>query len=191
MSDYNSFRTKKRKTRQFRPIFKMPRQIEPPQPYQDSGLPAFADELLLAIIEKIDSHSALCNLAATSSRFQGLVEPYVWRSLLVTHGEHARDIAHALDSREGRPSYVYELSVRYPHDKSNGIEELTHFIGLMEKLRHLTIESPCPNNSEYARPIYFDGFTKIDYRALLEAATYPRAGLSPALPMLQSRKHHV
>jgi hypothetical protein len=154
------------------------------------GLLSLADELLLAIIDRIDSKKALCNFAASSPRLQGLAEPYVWRSLLVTHGSHASRIAAALDSRESRPSYVHELSIRYPDSQREGIEELNPFIGLMEKLRHLTIESPCPNNSEWENT-YFDGSTRVDYRALLEASVYPRAGVAPALPMLQSRKHRM
>jgi hypothetical protein len=179
---------KKRKIRHFRPVFKMDRSTETQLQAPQSGLLALVDELVLAIIDQIDSKETLCNLSSTCSRFQGLTEPYIWRSLLVTNGSHARRVAASLDSRETRPSHVHELSIRYPDDKKEGIEELNHFIGLMEKLRHLTIESPCPNNSEWMRNTYFDGFTKIDYRALLEAAIYPVAGLPPALSMLQSRK---
>ena len=180
-------KTKKRKTtRHFRPTFKMPR-LRLPRP--ESGLLALVDELLLSVIDQIDCHESLCNLAATCLRFQGLVEPYVWRSLFITNGSHAHNVACALDSHEPRTSYVYDLSVRYPYDQSSGIEQLNQFIGWMTKLRHLTIESPCPNNNEFHHSTYFDEATKIDYKALLEAAVYPRPGSSPTLPMLQSRKY--
>lgn len=182
---------KKRKIRHYRPIFKMHRQAETQQSSQQSGLLSLVDEILLTIIDHIDSRETLYNLAATCSHLQGLTEPYIWRSLLVTKGDHARDIARALDSREERVSSIHELSIRYPDERRNGIEKLNHFIGMMDKLRHLTIESPCPNNTEWSRGTYFDGWTRIDYRSLLEAAVYPRAGLSPALPMLQSSKPTV
>ncbi|KAF2683016.1 hypothetical protein K458DRAFT_340897 [Lentithecium fluviatile CBS 122367] len=181
---------KKRKVRHFRAVFRMDRQAETHQQPAQSGLLSLVDELLLAILDQIDSKEALCNLAATCSRLQGLAEPYIWRSLLVTQGSHARHIAAALDGRDNRPSHIHELSIRYPDDQREGIEELNHFIGLMGKLRHLTIESPCPNNSEWTRNTYFDGSTRINYRALLEASVYPRAGISPALPMLQSLTLH-
>ena len=179
---------KKRKIRHFRPVFKMNRPTETHLDAPQSGLLALVDEVLLAIIDQIDSKETLCNLASVCARFQGLTEPYIWRSLLVTKGSHARRVAASLDSRETRPSHVHELSIRYPDEHREGIEELEHFIGLMEKLRHLTIESPCPNNSEWTRNTYFDGSTRIDYRALLEAAVYPIAGAPPVLPMLQSRE---
>jgi hypothetical protein len=181
--------SKKRKVRHFRPVFKMVRPMKT-QSQPQSGLLALVDELLLAILDQIDSKEALCNLSATCFRLQGLAEPYVWRSLLVTKGSHARHLAVALDSREVRTSHVHELSIRYPDGQRDGIEDLNHFIGLMEKLRHLTIESPCPNNNEWTQNP-FDGATRINYRALLQAAVFPRAGLSPTLPMLQSRKRNT
>jgi hypothetical protein len=179
---------KKRKIRHFRPVFRMNRPTESQPQAPRSGILALVDELLLAIIDQIDSKRALINLASTCSCFQGLVEPYIWRTLLVTRGGYARRLAAALDSRETRPSYVHDLSIRYPDTAREGIEELNHFIGQMNKLRHLTIESPCPNNSEWTRDTYFDGSTRIDYRALLEAAVHPYSGMSPALPLLQSRR---
>jgi hypothetical protein len=180
--------SKRRKTRHVRISLKLDRTMEKKLQPQHSALLCLVDELLLAVIDQINSREALCNLAATCLRLQGLAEPYIWRSLLVTKGSHARRIADALDSWGPRPSHVHELSIRYPDDQREGIEELNHFIGLMEKLRHLTIESPCPNNTEWTQNTYFDSSTKIDYRGLFEAAVYPQPSVPPALPLLQSRK---
>jgi hypothetical protein len=155
----------------------------------NSGLLRLVDELLLNVIDHIDTHDALINLAATCTRFQGLVEPYIWRKLLVLKGAHARRVVEALDSQDERADYVQDLSIRYQDDHREGIEELNHYVGLMNKLRHLHIESPCPNNSEWqAGTIYFDGYSRIDYTNLLASAVYPRFGGQMALPMLQSRK---
>lgn len=152
------------------------------------GLLSLVDELLLNIIDQIDAHQTLCSLAATCMRFQGLVEPYVWRSLLVLKGAHARRIATALDSKDERMEYIHELAIRYKDDYRDGIEELNEFTGLMTKLRHLTVESPCPNNSEWRSGVYFDGWSRVDYTNLLAAAVYPRLGTPLVLPVLQSRK---
>lgn len=157
----------------------------------ERGLLSLVDELLLNIIDHIDNHAALCNLAATCTRFQDLVEPYIWRKLLVLTGAHARGIAMALDSREDRVECIKEISIRYKDDYRSGIEELNHFMGLMENLRHLTLESPCPNNSEWRQGVYFDGWSRIDYTNLLASAVYPRQGLPLALPLLQSCKFHT
>jgi hypothetical protein len=147
------------------------------------------DELLLNIIDHIDARDALCSLAATCARFQGLVEPYIWRHLQVIQGSHAQKIATALDSRDQRTDYIQDLSIRYADDFRDGIEDLNHGIGLMSRLRHLHIESPCPNNSEWQmNDIYFDGYSRIDYTNLLASAVYPRIGAPLALPMLQSCK---
>ena len=181
---------KKRKTRHPGYIFRMSRQ-EPGSTQlalAPNGLLSLVDELLLNIIDHIETHQALCNLAATCMRFQDLVEPYIWRDLLVLKGSHARNVATSLDRRDARVDYVKTLSVRYKDDYRDGIEDLNHFIGVMEKLRHLEIESPCPNNSEWRAGVFFDGYSRIDYMNLLAGAVYPRLGLPLALPMLQSCK---
>jgi hypothetical protein len=182
---------KKRKTRHSGYKFKMSRQ-EPGSTQAAlacSGLLSLVDELLLNIIDHIDNQEALCYLAMTCTRFQGLVEPYIWRDLLVLTGGHARRIMEALDSREERVDYIQNLSIRYKEERKEGIEELNHFIALMSKLKHLTLESPCPNNDEWRGGLFFDGFSRINYTDLLASAVYPREGLSPALPMLQSREY--
>jgi hypothetical protein len=179
---------KKRKIRHSGYVFKMSRQ-EPGQTQlalASNGLLSLVDELLLNIIDHIDNRKALCQLASTCTRFQGLVEPYIWRDLLVLTGGHARYIAQALDSRDQRADYIQSLSIRYKDEYKEGIEELNHFIALMSRLRHLTLESPCPNNQEWRSGVFFDGYSRIDYTNLLASAVYPRSGLQLTLPMLQS-----
>lgn len=179
---------KKRKTRHSGYVFRMSRQ-EPGNTQlalAPHGLLSLVDELLLNIIDHIDNHQALCSLAATCMRFQDLVEPYIWRDLLVLTGNHARNIAAAFDKRDARIDYVKSLAVRYKDDYREGIEELNHFIALMGRLKHLQLESPCPNNSEWRAGVFFDGYSRIDYTNLLASAVYPRLGLPLAMPMLQS-----
>ncbi|KAH7093459.1 hypothetical protein FB567DRAFT_515383 [Paraphoma chrysanthemicola] len=193
MPSISSAGAKKRKTRHPGYTFRMSRS-EPgitQLALADHGLLSLVDELLLNIIDYIDSHAALCQLAATCMRFQGLVEPYVWRNLLVLKGSHALQVARALDSREERIEYIQSMSIRYEDDHRSGIEELNHFLGIMGKLRHLTLETPCPNNSEWRSGVYFDGWSRIDFTNLLASAVYPRLGLPLALPMLQSLTLHA
>ena len=152
----------------------------------EGGFSSLADELLLNIIDYLDSHAALCNLAATCRRFQGLTEPYIWRSLLVLNGTHAQNITAALDGQDNRIEAIQELSIRYKNEYREGIESLNYYLGQMGRLRHLTLESPCPNNSEWRPGTFFDGWSRIDYSNLIASAIYPREGLTPALPMLQS-----
>ncbi|RYN61794.1 hypothetical protein AA0114_g575 [Alternaria tenuissima] len=158
----------------------------------ENGLLRLVDELLLNIIDHIDNQDALCSLSATCTRFQGLVEPYIWRKLEVLTGDHARNIATALDKRDDRTDYIQDLAIRYNDIYRDGVEELNHFLSLMSKLRHLHIESPCPNNVEWQHGgIYFDGYSRIDYTNLLAASVYPRSGMPMTLPMLQSLTLHA
>ena len=152
----------------------------------DTGLLRLVDELLLNVLDHVASLRDLCNFAATCTRLQGLAEPYVWRSLLVLSGTHARNIAAALDRRDQRVDFIQELSIRYKDPNKEGIEDLNHWLTLMSKLRHLTLESPCPNNTEWRQGELFDGWSRINYSNLMASAVFPREGLPVALPMLQS-----
>jgi hypothetical protein len=84
------------------------------EPQGPSQLLLLADELLLSIVEQIDSQEALHNLAATCSRLRNFAEPKIWRSVLVTRGEHAEQVAQAMDSPI-RIDAIHELAIRYDH----------------------------------------------------------------------------
>jgi hypothetical protein len=183
--------SKKRKVRHSGRVYRMSLEgtDEVHPAISESSLALLADELLLNVIEYLDSHAALCNLAATCRRFQGLTEPYIWRSLLVLNGTHALNIAAALDGQDDRIEAIQEISIRYKNEYREGIESLNYYLGMMGRLRHLTLESPCPNNSEWRPGTFFDGWSRIDYSNLIASAIYPREGLTPALPMLQSSEY--
>jgi len=148
---------------------------------------SLADELLLCIIEHIDSREALINLAAASPRLQGLVEPSIWRSLLVRSGNHARTIVWACHSRPERVAMIQELSIRYQGDEEIGIEDIAVLIPLMRKLRHFTLETPCPNdgNGGSQGAEFFLHYSRIDYTRLFESAVAGEVPIQP-LSMLQS-----
>lgn len=180
--------SKKRKTRHSGRNFRMTRQ-EPGATMlalADTGLLRLVDELLLNVLDFVTSLGDLRNIAATCTRLQGLAEPYIWRSVLVLSGTHARNVAVALDQRDQRVDFIQELSIRHRNTHKEGIEDLNHWMTLMSKLRYLTLESPCPNNSEWSQGELFDGWSRIDYSNLMASAVFPREGLPVALPMLQS-----
>jgi hypothetical protein len=184
---------KKRKTRHSGNAFRMSRQEAgcTQLALAPHGLLSLVDELLLNVLDHIDNQQALCNLAATCMRFQDLAEPFIWRNLVVLSGSHARNIATALDKRDARIDHVRTLSVRYKDENKEGIEELNHFVALMGKLKHLQLESPCPNNSEWRAGVFFDGYSRIDFTNLLAGAVYARLDVPLTLPMLQSLTLHA
>ncbi|KAF2998265.1 hypothetical protein E8E13_006577 [Curvularia kusanoi] len=157
----------------------------------DTGLLRLVDELLLNVLDYVTSIKDLRNLAATCTRLQGLAEPYIWRSLVVHSGTHARDIATALDKRDERVDFIQNLSIQYKDPDKEGIEDLNHWLTLMSKLRHLTLESPCPNNSEWRPGDIFDGWSRINYSNLMASSVFHREGIPMALPMLQSLTLHA
>jgi hypothetical protein len=149
---------------------------------------SLVDELLLYIIAQIDSQPALSSLSATCSRMQVLVEPYIWARLLIRTGRHAAKTAVAFMERRERASLVRDLSIRYHHTAESGIEMLDGLMVHMQKLRHLHLESPCPNNDPWRHDLSsFDSWTRINYQALF-TPLLDLSQLDPPLPFLQSRK---
>ena len=160
--------------------------------FQPSRLLALPEELLLCTIEHIAEHDSLINLASTCSYLQRLTEPFIWRSILVLRGLHADYIARAIVARPERASFVQELAVRYNESSGEGIEFLNPCIYHMSRLRHLMIESPCPNNHGGFHHGTFDfpHWTKINYTKLFEDACNKKI-LSPPLQQLQSGEFHL
>lgn len=151
---------------------------------------SLVDELLLCIIEKVEAQQDLVHFAVTCTRLQGLVEPFIWQSICVRRGLHAQQLHEAFEYRKQRVSSIQNLSIRYRHSNEDGIQALDEWIHDMDHLRHLTIESPCPNNDPWRNGrSEFHSWTRIDYGRLFTAAINPQ---SPrlVLPLLQSRKSH-
>jgi hypothetical protein len=128
----------------------------------ESRLLALVDELVLGIIVHIDSRDDLSNLAATCSRLQALAEPVLYRSILVRKGKQALLLYHAILIKPVRASFIRKLEIRYLYDYRKGINCLNQCLRLLCKLRELTIEAPCCNDTH----AFLKGFTskgEIDY----------------------------
>lgn len=157
---------------------------------------SLADELILAIIERIDSHETLVNLCATCPRLQALTEPYSFKSRLVRTGDQAERLAHVLMSRMERLDYVKVLSIRYVWEDEQGIEILSDLMKIgLHNIRDLTIESPCLNNDPWRNDpqLPWRSACRIDIGGMLRAAALRSDPVSeiPVLPHLQSRKFNL
>ncbi|KAF2503082.1 hypothetical protein BU16DRAFT_612649 [Lophium mytilinum] len=145
---------------------------------------SLADEMILAVIERVDQSEDLCTLARTCGRFQALVEPYIYRSVLVRTGANAICLATALDRRPSRALEIQHFEVRYIHkvvvddtgivqsDNESGIESIDRILPHLRNLRHLTIESPCINNNPWRgdEMIPWRSGCRIRYTPLFRAA---------------------
>jgi F-box-like len=112
-----------------------------------SRLLALADELLIGIVEHVESKHDLCNLALTCSRLQVLAEPALYRSILVRKGTSAIGLFDAILGRPIRATFISELQIRYQHTHTQGIRILNHGLRTMRNLQCLTIETPCCNDT--------------------------------------------
>jgi hypothetical protein len=138
---------------------------------------SLVDELLLNILEHVDSRASLQNLACTCSRLQALVEPFIYRSLLILSGEHATQIVKCIRSREDRAWGIRTLQIRYPEVLAAGIEALNLPMKKMVQLRKLTIESSCPNNGGELGERWGEG--RIDCASFFEYASQVMPGPIP------------
>jgi len=150
-----------------------------------------AEELVLNILEQIDSQLALCNLARTCSRLQELTEPYIYSTVLIRTGSNAESLLESLLARPKRLSSILDLAIRYRHDSEQGIEVLCPVISKLRKLRRLHVEAPCCNDGHWSvgRGHRWESAGRIDIGELFETAV----GLPPliqpqGLGMLQSCK---
>ncbi|KAF1992015.1 hypothetical protein K402DRAFT_399947 [Aulographum hederae CBS 113979] len=144
-----------------------------------------AEELILAIIEQIDSSDALCALARTSPRLQSLTEPYIYSDIFIRTGDETRNLSNLFTKRIERAWAVQNLTVRYVVDDENGMEVLNVWIQHMRKLRTLFIETPCCNDTFWhveGNP--WESAGRIDFVRLFQlAVTPPISSMSP--PILQ------
>ena len=153
-----------------------------------SRLLDLADEFLLGIIEQVEKPKDLCNFALTCLQIQALVEPFIYRSILIRTGGQAVNLAWSIKARPARASAIQTLEIRYIFTVERNIEALDLVLMDLRNLRHLTIESPCLNNGPWrngSQP--WESKCRIDYCTLFEAASLKLPPSAPrAIPLLQS-----
>lgn len=153
-------------------------------------LVALADELLIEIISQIDDRQSLCSLAHVSSRLQGLTEPYIYKSILITTGDQARNLVQIFKSRDARKRAVRDLQIRYLHTSEDGIEDLNAVLKDLTQLRHLRVEAPCCNDTPWVqpeKPLVWASGGRIDIPGLFDMALNIPSSVQPSiLSQLQS-----
>lgn len=112
-----------------------------------SPLLSLADELILSIIEQIDTIQALRNFVLTCQKARNRAEPYIYRKLVFRNGEEVHKYIVALSQDLHRGKHAIDLDVRYKAELRHGIEDLNVLVQHMPHLRSWRIESPCPNDS--------------------------------------------
>jgi hypothetical protein len=148
----------------------------------ESRFLALADELLIEVVSHIDDRRSLCNLARVSSRLRGLTEPFIYESILIRTGVEAEKLVDLFRSREARLWAVRELQIRYKYEFESGIEELNPFLEHLLQLRHLTVESPCCNDSPWVRTSkLWESGGRIDYVRLFEKAVSWPVSIGPGI----------
>jgi hypothetical protein len=128
----------------------------------ESRLMTLADELLIGIVEHVESKNDLYSLALTCSRLQALAEPALYQSILVRKGTQALRLFDAILGRPVRASFIRSLQIRYLYTYKEGIRIMNQGLRRMSKLEVLIIEAPCCNDTH----AFIEGFEskgEIDY----------------------------
>ena len=128
-----------------------------------SRLLALVDELLIGIVDFVESKYDLHSLALVCSRLQGLTEPALYRSILIRKGTTALRVFSAIMSRPARASFIRQLQLRYMYAHRGGIQVLNEGLRKMCNLQELTIEAPCCNDAYAFLDEGFESKGLIDY----------------------------
>jgi hypothetical protein len=161
-----------------------------------SRLFELADELLLAIIEEVDELQALRNLALTCKRFQGLVEPYIYRNIFIENGSQASRLVDSLrqgpERRDGVKSLMIKCGKATQPDEKLAL--LNAEIALFKNLREWHVETPCCNDIAWRTlslpvGIDFNCHGQIDYKSLFETASVQKPIEDRNFPHLKSCKY--
>lgn len=160
------------------------------QPAQSLIL-GLADELLIQIVQHVDSKQDLCNLAIACSRLQTFAEPAMYNSILLRKGSQALILFVAIAyGPRGPPRalFIRKLQIRYIYDDGESMEIMNLVLKHLSNLKELLIEAPCCNDSHAQRPGY-ESREKIDYAAWFEFASSMTLGSQPRVQVpLETRK---
>lgn len=111
------------------------------------------DELVLSILEEIDSAQDLRSLARTCSPLQALSEPLLYRDIALHSRRDALTLASSIVSRPSRLQAIRKIDVRYRYvTRDCRLDVLVDIIWKARNLQELTVESPfCNHVQSYAR----------------------------------------
>ncbi|KAH7354837.1 hypothetical protein BKA65DRAFT_497119 [Rhexocercosporidium sp. MPI-PUGE-AT-0058] len=143
-----------------------------------SGLLGLADELLIQIVQHIDSSQDLCSLAVTCSQLQVFAEPALYSSILIQNGSRALKFFTSIVRMQARASFVRKLHIQYRSEDEEGVEILNLALLHLRKLKELLIEAPCCNDNPRRRAD-FQNQGKIDYAAYFGFASSMTLGPQP------------
>jgi hypothetical protein len=154
-----------------------------------SHLLALVDELLMGVVDFVESKHDLCSLARVCTKLQGLTEPALYRNILIHKGVTAIQISSAIVNRPVRASFIRQLEVRYMYGHRGGIGILNEGLRQMCNLQQLTIEAPCCNDTLAFIDEGFETKGLIGYADFLIFASSMTLGSQPRVQVpLQSCK---
>lgn len=112
-------------------------------------LTALPEELIALIVENVTNLTTLRHLACTSSTFQRLAEPRIYRYLLIRTGIKAERLRDILNRCPERGTAVNVLDIPCDPEQSHNFAALADIVSTSKNLKELMIESPACNTADF------------------------------------------
>lgn len=107
------------------------------------------NELIIRVVELVDSLKALSRLACCSKRMQELAEPILYQNLLVKDASSAKALIDAFKGRPKRALAVHNLNVPSHQSMERQMNGLKFLLKELHGLRNLKFESPFVNTHNF------------------------------------------
>lgn len=102
------------------------------------------NEVISGIVEHLEGDS-LRTFCLTSTRFNALAEPVLYRQILLRKGQECIEFLKSVNAREGRASAIHSIDARCLYGHQNGLDHIATLLRRAGNLHELTIESPVCN----------------------------------------------
>lgn len=110
-----------------------------------------ADELIIAIVQHVESRSDLCALAQTCRRLCKMAEPLIYRNIFIRTESQARAILQAITPKRHRACAVVTFEARCKYGEFTNVELCSDITGLTPNLREYVLESPFCNSKRWKK----------------------------------------
>ena len=127
-------------------------------------------ELVIYVVEFVDSRKALARLACTSKQMQEIAEPLLYQNILLKGPGGLKALETAIEHRPKRALAVQELEVPSHVSMELSMAKLERLLMKLKGLRHMMFESPFVNAINFESEHVWTGMTNMLFRPFCQAA---------------------
>lgn len=140
------------------------------------------NELIVTILEHIDSRISLRHMSRTCRRMQKLTEPVLYRSALIRTGSETDKLVTALQARPARAAALHRLDIPCHQRYVQSFEGIAHLMEQASNLKELMIESPSCNSSDFEDEEAWEDMVRELFRPF-QIAVDAATAITPSKPL--------